>query len=110
MRKAGGTAGSLKEVAAKVHCVARAMMAGVPKAPGVKVLGISFIRKEGKRVFLRKFWCKISGGKSTLVLLLVLVQSGCMYPSLSLFALFDMLVTLFQIHVVNILLVCEHKL
>ena len=46
MRQAGGTAGSLKQVAAKVHCVARAMVAVVPKAPGVKVLVISFIRKE----------------------------------------------------------------
>ena len=44
------------------------------------------------------------------MLLLVLVQSCGMYLSLSLFALIDMLVTLFQIHVVNILLVCEHKL
>ena len=50
MREAGGTAGSLKEVAAKVHCVARAMMAGVPKAPGVEVLGISFMRKEGEKI------------------------------------------------------------
>ena len=58
MREAGGTAGSLKEVAAKVHCVARAMMAGVPKAPGVKVLGISFIRKEGKRFFRGSFGAK----------------------------------------------------
>lgn len=37
MRHAGRTAGSLEEVAAKVHCVTRAMMAVVPKAPGVKV-------------------------------------------------------------------------
>lgn len=46
MRQAGGTAGSLKQVAAEVHCVTRAMVAVVPKAPGVKVLVISFIRKE----------------------------------------------------------------
>ena len=43
---AGRTARCLKEVAAKVHCVTGAMVAVVPKAPGVKVLGISFIKKE----------------------------------------------------------------
>ena len=39
MRQAGRGAGRLKEVAAKVHRVAGAMMAGVPEASGVKILG-----------------------------------------------------------------------
>ena len=43
---AGRTARCLKEVAAKVHCVTGAMVAVVPKAPGVKVLWISFILKK----------------------------------------------------------------
>ena len=37
--QAGRGAGRLKEVAAKVHRVAGAMMAGVPEASGVKILG-----------------------------------------------------------------------
>ena len=68
MRQAGRGAGRLKEVAAKVHCVTRAMMAAVPKAPGVKVLGISFISQRKWVDFMKKVWCKIYGGKSTLVL------------------------------------------
>ena len=45
------------------------------------------------------------------MLLLVLVQSCGMYLSLSLFALIDMLVTLFELcFFLNILLVCQHKL
>lgn len=51
MWQAGRTTGSLEEVAAKVHCVTRAMMAVVSKAPGVKVLGISFIRRRGRRFY-----------------------------------------------------------
>lgn len=45
---AGRTARCLKEVAAKVHCVTGAMVAVVPKAPGVKVreLAGSVIKKR----------------------------------------------------------------
>ena len=58
MWQAGRSAGSLKEVAAKVHCVTRAMMAAVPKAPGVKVLGISFISQREWGDFTKKFGAK----------------------------------------------------
>ena len=94
MRQAGRTAGSLEEVAAKVHCVTRAMMAVVPKAPGVKVLGISFIRKE--RDFMKEIWCKISGEKSTLMCALTCAGANWLYLPLNLFALIAILLRLFQ--------------
>ena len=52
VRQAGGGAGRLKEVAAKVHRVTRVMVAAVPKAPGVEVLGIAFISQKGSEEIL----------------------------------------------------------